>query len=65
MSLPVQYLNPINIIKAIWRVCYVLVQHIIIAIFKAPPPKNPDEPRNPYGRIAVIGAGTRFFVFFF
>ncbi|KAJ7311589.1 FAD/NAD(P)-binding domain-containing protein [Mycena albidolilacea] len=57
MSWPVQYLNPINIIQAIWRVCYVLVQHIIIAIFKAPPPKNPDEPRNPYGRIAVIGAG--------
>ncbi|KAJ7264991.1 FAD/NAD(P)-binding domain-containing protein [Mycena haematopus] len=50
-------LNPMNAVKAIWRVCYVLVQYIIIAIFKAPPPMNPDEPRNPYGRIAVVGAG--------
>ncbi|KAJ7735242.1 FAD/NAD(P)-binding domain-containing protein [Mycena maculata] len=49
--------NPINAVKAIWRVCYVLVQYIIIAIFKAPPPKSPDQPRHPYGRIAVIGAG--------
>ncbi|KAJ7481151.1 FAD/NAD(P)-binding domain-containing protein [Mycena galericulata] len=51
------FLNPMNAIKAIWRVCYILVQYIVIAIFKAPPPKHPDEPRNPYGRVAVIGAG--------
>ncbi|KAF7363919.1 hypothetical protein MSAN_01050000 [Mycena sanguinolenta] len=57
MSSIIELLNPMNTVKAIWRVCYVLVQYIIIAIFKAPPPKNPDEPRNPYGRIAVIGAG--------
>ncbi|KAK7038128.1 hypothetical protein R3P38DRAFT_2904585 [Favolaschia claudopus] len=57
MPSPLQLLNPINIIKEIWRVCYILVQYIIIAIFKAPPPKSPREPRSPYGRIAVIGAG--------
>ncbi|KAJ7681745.1 FAD/NAD(P)-binding domain-containing protein [Mycena rosella] len=55
-SLP-RLLNPMTAIKAIWRVLYVLVQYIVIAIFKAPPPKSPDQPRNPYGRIAVIGAG--------
>ncbi|KAJ6502033.1 FAD/NAD(P)-binding domain-containing protein [Mycena sanguinolenta] len=57
MSSIIEFLNPMNTVKAIWRVCYVLVQYIIIAIFKAPPPKHPDEPRNPYGRIAVVGAG--------
>ncbi|KAJ7024288.1 FAD/NAD(P)-binding domain-containing protein [Mycena alexandri] len=56
MSLP-GYLNPMTAVKAVWRVCYILVQYIIIAIFKAPPPKSPDEPRNPYGRVAVIGSG--------
>ncbi|KAJ6531194.1 FAD/NAD-P-binding domain-containing protein [Mycena capillaripes] len=55
-SLP-EYLNPMTAVKAVWRVCYVLVQYMLIAIFKAPPPKSPDEPRNPYGRVAVIGAG--------
>ncbi|KAJ7685626.1 FAD/NAD(P)-binding domain-containing protein [Mycena polygramma] len=56
MSLP-RYLNPMTALTAVWRVCYILVQYLIIAIFKAPPPKSPDEPRNPYGRVAVIGAG--------
>ncbi|KAH9895874.1 FAD/NAD-P-binding domain-containing protein [Cubamyces lactineus] len=36
---------------------YVLVQHIIIWLFEPPPPPGPDYPKNPKGRIAVIGAG--------
>ncbi|KAI0652799.1 FAD/NAD(P)-binding domain-containing protein [Cubamyces menziesii] len=36
---------------------YVLVQYIIIWLFKPPPPPGPDYPKNPKGRIAVIGAG--------
>ncbi|KAJ7137806.1 FAD/NAD(P)-binding domain-containing protein [Mycena epipterygia] len=56
LSLP-RLLNPMTAIKAIWRVFYVLVQYIVIAIFKAPPPKSPDHLRYPYGRVAVIGAG--------
>ncbi|KAJ7161481.1 FAD/NAD(P)-binding domain-containing protein [Mycena crocata] len=55
-SLP-SFLNPMTAVKAIWRVCYVWVQYIVIAIFKAPPPKSADQPRYPYGRVAVIGAG--------
>ncbi|KAJ7461564.1 FAD/NAD(P)-binding domain-containing protein [Mycena latifolia] len=55
-SIP-RLLNPMTAVKAIWRAFYVLVQYIVIAIFKAPPPKSPDQLRNPYGRIAVIGAG--------
>ncbi|KAJ7172025.1 FAD/NAD(P)-binding domain-containing protein [Mycena filopes] len=56
ISIP-RYLNPMTAVMAVWRVCYVLVQYLIIAIFKPPPPRNPDAPRNPYGRVAVIGSG--------
>ena len=38
-------LNPINAVIEIWRLCYILVQYTIVAIFKAPPPKSPDQPR--------------------
>ncbi|KAJ7773005.1 FAD/NAD(P)-binding domain-containing protein [Mycena maculata] len=41
--------------NAFWTVLWSLAQDIIIAIFKVPPPKN--QPRRPYGRIAVVGAG--------
>ncbi|KAJ7633034.1 FAD/NAD(P)-binding domain-containing protein [Roridomyces roridus] len=46
-----------NPIVAVWRVCYIFVQHLIILLYKPPPPTHPEEPRNPYGRVAVIGAG--------
>ncbi|KAF7295566.1 hypothetical protein MIND_01096600 [Mycena indigotica] len=56
MALP-PILNPWTTIKAIWRLCYIFVQYIVVAIFKPPPPKHADPLPNPYGRVAVIGAG--------
>ncbi|KAJ7074049.1 FAD/NAD(P)-binding domain-containing protein [Mycena amicta] len=57
MTILPSVLNPWTAIKAIWRVCYILVQHILVAIFKPPPPNSADPLPNPYGRVAVIGAG--------
>ncbi|KAF9005203.1 hypothetical protein BDQ17DRAFT_1399400 [Cyathus striatus] len=51
------FLSPVRFGMFIWDIFYIFVQSIIIAIFKPPPPKSPDHPKNPYGRIAVIGAG--------
>ncbi|EIN10544.1 FAD/NAD(P)-binding domain-containing protein [Punctularia strigosozonata HHB-11173 SS5] len=36
---------------------YILIQRIIVAIFKPTPPKSADPLPNPRGRVAVIGAG--------
>jgi hypothetical protein len=52
-----EYLNPMNAVKAVWRFLYVLVQYFVIAIFKPPPPKTSTQFVHPYGRVAVIGAG--------
>jgi hypothetical protein len=50
-------LNPMTAVQAIWRFFYVLAQYLVHAIFKAPAPKSPGQLPNPYGRVAVIGAG--------
>ncbi|KAF7290443.1 hypothetical protein HMN09_01302600 [Mycena chlorophos] len=50
-------LNPWNAIKAIWRLCYIFVQHIVVFFYKPPPPKSADPLPHPYGKVAVIGAG--------
>ncbi|TFK35788.1 hypothetical protein BDQ12DRAFT_725579 [Crucibulum laeve] len=51
-----QLLSPIRLWKCIWDIFYILVQAIIIVLFKPSPPKT-DRPSNPCGRIAIIGAG--------
>ncbi|KAI0643289.1 FAD/NAD-P-binding domain-containing protein [Trametes meyenii] len=50
-------LSPTHWAATIFNYFYILVQHIIIWLFKPPPPPGPDFPKNPKGRIAVIGAG--------
>ncbi|KDR72803.1 hypothetical protein GALMADRAFT_252072 [Galerina marginata CBS 339.88] len=52
-----QLLNPLRLGQYIWDLLYILVQIIIVTLFKAPPPKAPTALANPHGRIAVIGAG--------
>jgi cation diffusion facilitator CzcD-associated flavoprotein CzcO len=48
-------LNPINLVKFAFTLAYVLVQSVLIALFKSRPPKSRSF--KPRGRIAVIGAG--------
>ncbi|KAJ7217079.1 FAD/NAD(P)-binding domain-containing protein, partial [Mycena pura] len=52
------FLNPVYAVKAIWRVFYILVQHVLVALFKPPPPMSASgHPLpSPYGRVAVVGA---------
>ncbi|KAL1744453.1 hypothetical protein HDZ31DRAFT_38620 [Schizophyllum fasciatum] len=50
-------LNPYLFLQYIWHLLYIAVQVLIIVLFKPPPPRSPESPRQPYGRIAVIGAG--------
>ncbi|KAI0354367.1 FAD/NAD(P)-binding domain-containing protein [Trametes cingulata] len=50
-------LSPSYWAETIFKFFYILIQHIIIWLFKPPPPPGPDYPKNPKGRIAVIGAG--------
>ncbi|CDO73859.1 hypothetical protein BN946_scf185016.g16 [Trametes cinnabarina] len=52
-----QLLSPSHWAEVVFNFVYVLVQHVIIWLFKPPPPPGPEYPRNPQGRIAVIGAG--------
>ncbi|KAI0759240.1 FAD/NAD-P-binding domain-containing protein [Trametes elegans] len=49
--------SPAHWVSSIFNLIYVLVQHIIIWLFKPPPPPGPEYPKNPKGRVAVIGAG--------
>ncbi|KAI0821751.1 FAD/NAD-P-binding domain-containing protein [Trametes gibbosa] len=41
----------------IFNYFYMVVQYIIVWLFKPPPPPGPDYPKHPKGRIAIIGAG--------
>ncbi|KAH9850906.1 FAD/NAD-P-binding domain-containing protein [Lenzites betulinus] len=50
-------LSPTRWAEAIFDFYYVIVQHIIVWLFKPPPPPGPDYPKCPKGRIAVVGAG--------
>ncbi|KAL1943656.1 hypothetical protein VTO73DRAFT_4101 [Trametes versicolor] len=50
-------LSPTHWAEVIFNSYYRLVQHVIIWLFKPPPPPGPEYPKNPKGRIAVIGAG--------
>ncbi|RDX45747.1 FAD/NAD-P-binding domain-containing protein [Lentinus brumalis] len=52
-----RYISPSYWSALVFNFFYVLVQHVIIWLFKPPPPPSPECPRNPKGRIAVIGAG--------
>ncbi|KAI9058979.1 FAD/NAD-P-binding domain-containing protein [Trametes sanguinea] len=52
-----EFLSPSYWAESLFDFFYVLVQHIIIWLFKPPPPPGPEYPKNPKGRIAVIGAG--------
>ena len=70
-----QYLSPSYWFTLVFNFFYVLVQRVIIWLFKPvsprlivcayiasshaiqPPPPSPEYPKNPKGRIAVIGAG--------
>ncbi|KAF8881591.1 hypothetical protein BD779DRAFT_1545656 [Infundibulicybe gibba] len=57
ISKPENALNPLKVCALIWQAYYILVQSIIIALFKPPVPRSSHHPRRPHGRIAVIGAG--------
>ncbi|OSC98613.1 FAD/NAD(P)-binding domain-containing protein [Trametes coccinea BRFM310] len=37
---------------------YMFIQHVLIFLFKWPPPPGPEYPKSPKGRIAIIGAGV-------
>ncbi|KAL0948345.1 hypothetical protein HGRIS_010931 [Hohenbuehelia grisea] len=48
-------LDPIRVVQLLWNIGYIIVQSVIIALFKPPTPKR--KLSKPHGRIAVIGAG--------
>ncbi|KAM5540103.1 hypothetical protein V8D89_006243 [Ganoderma adspersum] len=50
-------LSPIHWVISTFNFFYVLVQYLIIWLFKPPPPPSPELPQQVNGRIAVIGAG--------
>ncbi|TRM64707.1 hypothetical protein BD626DRAFT_489667 [Schizophyllum amplum] len=50
-------LNPYTFLQYIWHLLYIATQVAIIAFFKPPTPKSKESPKQPFGRIAVIGAG--------
>ncbi|CAL1702592.1 unnamed protein product [Somion occarium] len=54
---PFRLLSPIRFVVFIFNIFYILIQKIIIWMFKPRPPKYPEQPTKPLGRIAVIGAG--------
>ncbi|KAL7278190.1 hypothetical protein ACG7TL_008164 [Trametes sanguinea] len=37
---------------------YMLVQYVLIWLFKPPPPPGAEYPKSPKGRIAIVGAGV-------
>ncbi|TFK56995.1 FAD/NAD(P)-binding domain-containing protein [Heliocybe sulcata] len=39
------------------QIFYICLQGIILLLFKPTPPKSPDQPTHPHGKIAVVGAG--------
>ncbi|KAI9058978.1 FAD/NAD-P-binding domain-containing protein [Trametes sanguinea] len=51
-------LSPSTLVDTISATVYLLIQHVLIWLFKPPPPPGPEYPKNPKGRIAVIGAGV-------
>ncbi|TCD66067.1 hypothetical protein EIP91_001875 [Steccherinum ochraceum] len=50
-------LSPTRFFGFIFNIFYILVQGVIIWAFKPKPPRKPEQPTKPKGRIAVIGAG--------
>ncbi|KAI1789101.1 FAD/NAD(P)-binding domain-containing protein [Ganoderma leucocontextum] len=52
-----QSLSPTRWVVASFNFFYVLIQCVIIWLFKPPPPPSPEFPQQANGRIAVIGAG--------
>ncbi|PIL34408.1 hypothetical protein GSI_03183 [Ganoderma sinense ZZ0214-1] len=52
-----QNLSPIQWVVSTFNFFYVLVQHLIIWLFKPHPPPSPELPQQVNGRIAIIGAG--------
>ncbi|EJF62066.1 FAD/NAD(P)-binding domain-containing protein [Dichomitus squalens LYAD-421 SS1] len=56
-SQDLRYLSPKQWVIAAFNFFYVLVQYVIIWLFKPPPPPSPEYPKHPKGRIAIIGAG--------
>ncbi|KIJ51164.1 hypothetical protein M422DRAFT_203180, partial [Sphaerobolus stellatus SS14] len=52
-----QLLNPLTLFNIMVEIFYRIVQVFIILLFKPLPPNEPEQPKEPYGRIAVIGAG--------
>ncbi|KAL4254145.1 hypothetical protein ABKN59_004537 [Abortiporus biennis] len=50
-------LSPSRFMQFIFNIFYILVQRVIIFLFRPASPKRSDQPTNPKGRIAVVGAG--------
>ncbi|KAL1708023.1 hypothetical protein EV121DRAFT_288075 [Schizophyllum commune] len=50
-------LNPYKLLQYICHLFYIAIQVAIIALFKPPRPRSKESPKQPFGRIAVIGAG--------
>ena len=50
-------LNPYKLLQYIWHLFYIAIQVAIIALFKPRRPRSKESPKQPFGRIAVIGAG--------
>ncbi|KAI5892685.1 FAD/NAD(P)-binding domain-containing protein [Schizophyllum commune H4-8] len=50
-------LNPYKLLQYIWHTFYIAIQVAIIALFKPPRPRSKESPKQPFGRIAVVGAG--------
>ncbi|KIM26442.1 hypothetical protein M408DRAFT_330606 [Serendipita vermifera MAFF 305830] len=48
--------TPWDLVRWSIALIYGLIQRVIVLLYKPYPPKSPELP-NPYGRIAVIGAG--------
>ncbi|KAI0710915.1 FAD/NAD-P-binding domain-containing protein [Earliella scabrosa] len=57
MSPDSQLWSPWHWIVSTFNFYYVLVQYVIVWLFKPPPPPGPEYPKNPKGRIAIIGGG--------
>ncbi|KAH9933997.1 FAD/NAD-P-binding domain-containing protein [Epithele typhae] len=51
------YLSPFYWLEQAFNLYYILIQYAIILMFKPRPPPGPEYPKNPKGRIAIIGAG--------
>ncbi|EPQ60566.1 FAD/NAD P-binding domain-containing protein [Gloeophyllum trabeum ATCC 11539] len=49
--------SPWRAYQVILQLIYIWLQGIIILLFKPTPPKSPDQPTKPLGRVAVVGAG--------